>query len=157
MDGIHSRVVHVREWRLLLLLCAMEGNRPNDLPLRFGCAAPRATDKHACTAGQLFLMRGADTTAEMQNTEISAPVIEAWCGGARGNSATKPSPQIRGTRRRQNKIAAGAVGGGKVKSAASFLGGQAGGQHPPTCAYIAGFLERRPLLLASTILARERR
>ena len=33
----------------------------------------------------------------------------------------------------------------KSVTAASFLGGQARGLHPPTCAYIAGFSERRPL------------
>jgi len=35
----------------------------------------------------------------------------------------------------------------KSETAASFLGGQARGQHPPTCAYIADFSERRPLVL----------
>ena len=33
-----------------------------------------------------------------------------------------------------------------METAASFLGGQAGGPPPPTWAYIAGFSERRPLV-----------
>ena len=32
-----------------------------------------------------------------------------------------------------------------METAASFLGGQAGGPPPPPCPYIAGFSERRPL------------
>ena len=49
----------------------------------------------------------------------------------------------------KNKSPLARWAGGKSETAASFLGGQAGGQHPPTCAYIAGFSERRPLMLTS--------
>ena len=70
-----------------------------------------------------------------------------WRGVGEFRHKCKPEKKVaRGAVTKKNAAAGAAVGGGESETAGSFWSGQAGRQHPPTCAYIAGLSKRRPLV-----------